>query len=128
MTSEQAVATAVLAVLNEALDPKAAYEVDAIPEPRPSEYVEVQVTRRFGGVMRSCGTKATTGWRVSVFGISQMYVGNARDLLQKCNTALEFARLDVDGEQSTPVQFETADAVKPDDGWFSGWRDYTLTI
>lgn len=126
--SEQQQVDAILSLLNAALAPKVAYEVDTVPSPRPSEYVEVQIARRFGGQIRTCGAKATTGWRVTVYGISQYAVSDARLMLDKCRTALEYRRLQVGVATSTPAQFDAAGPISPDDGWFSGWHDYTFTI
>lgn len=128
MTTEQQNADAILAALNAALAPKMAYEVDDVPSPRPAEYVEVQLVRRFGGTARGCGWKGTVGYRLTVFGISQTSASNARMLLEKCRAALEFQHLVVDGQQTTPIQFETANEVAPDDGWLSGFHDYTYAL
>lgn len=124
----QAQMDAVLAALNTALAPKVAYDLDDVPSPRPSEYVEVTVTRRFGGERRLCQRTGLSGWRITVRGVSQASASNARNSLEKCRGALEFKPLIVAGETSTGVQFETSDPPEPDEGWFSGLDAYTYTI
>lgn len=126
--SEQAHVDAVLALLNEALAPKRAYEVDSVPSPRPAEYVEVQIARVLGGSRRINARKMTDGYRITVYGISQTHAANARLMLDKARAAVEYARIQIGGAKTTPVQFEVADPVRPDDGWLSGWADYTYTI
>lgn len=124
----QANATAILALLNTALSPKVAYDLDDIPSPRPAEYVEIGLSRRFGALARSSGGKGRTGYRVTIRAVSQASVVNARNSLEKSRAALEFARLSVGGETSTPVEFETEDPAQYDEGWFSGLLVFTYVI
>lgn len=121
--TEQQEATAVLAALNTALAPKVAYELDAVPATRPANYVEVTVSRRFGGEERAA-RKGSTGWRITTRAVSR-YVSDARLMHEKSRTALEYVRLSVGGKSSTPVQFETEVPVQEDDGWFSGLISWT---
>lgn len=131
MTAQQQVAQ-VLAVLNaplNALDtPKTAYDVGKEPSPRPKEYVDVNVSRVFGGTPRTSSQKYLTGYRVTVRGVSELSATNARNSLEVCRAALEYKRLTVDGQESTPIQFETEDPAEPDNGWFVGLLAFTYTI
>lgn len=126
--SEAQNAEAVLALINAALNPRShAYDVDAIPETRPADYVEVSVSRRYGGSPRLDGLRGAVGWRVTARAVSTN-VANARLMHEKTRAALEYRRVVAGGRTSTPVQFETSEPVGPDDGWFSGLTSYTYTI
>lgn len=120
-------ATAVLAALNASLTPKVAYDYDEVPAERPDNYVEISVSRRFGGEPRLTGRKGSTGWRVTTRAVSR-YVSDARLMQEKCRTALEYVRLTVGGETTTPIDFESEDPVGPDDGWFSGLITWTYVL
>ena len=127
--TEQQVVTAVLAVVSGALTGgRQAYDVDKVPSTRPAEYVEVSVTRRFGGEPRNDAWVGTTGWRIALRFVSQSSVPDARNMARQAGDALEFAVLTAGGLQSTPVQFEGAEEIGPDDGWFSGLTTYTTTF
>ena len=128
MSTEEQHAAAVLAVLNAALAPKVAYEVDTLPATRPAEYVEVSLVRRFGGEQRMSARSTATGYRVLVRVVSKASVSNARVMREKSRQALEYARLSVASRVTTPVQFEGGEPVGPDDGWFSGLDTYTYSI
>lgn len=127
MTAQQT-AAAILAVLNPALDPRQAFELDEVPAERPSEYVEITLTRMFGGQRRNCGGIGTTGYRLTARAVSQFAVSNVRKSLETCRAELEFLRLVVGDRTSTPLQFETEDPAAYDDGWFSGLHAYTFVI
>lgn len=125
----QAQAEALLAKLNTALPAAVrAFDLDEVPTPRPREYVEITLSRRFGGSRRLCQRTGITGWRVTVRAVSQASVSNVRKSLETCRKALEFQQLTASGETSTGIQFETEDPADPDDGWFSGLHAYTYTI
>lgn len=123
--SEESQAVAIKAALNAVLDalstPRAAYESDDLAklESLPAAYVELFVTRRFGGTERNAGGKGREGWRIGTRGVAQT-VTNARLMLAKTAEALEEVRLTVDGIATTPIKFESAEVVGPDDGWYSG--------
>lgn len=120
---------AIVEALNAALPPKCrAYPLGKVPADRPAEYVEVIVTRRFGGERRQCGRSGATGYRDLIRGVSQVSADNVLATLEICRAALEFQQLDVEGRATTPVQFETATAAAPDNGWFSGATTYTHVI
>lgn len=131
MTAQEQV-TEVLAVVGAPLGalatPRTAYDMGREPSPRPKEYVDVNVSRIFGGTPRVSSQKYLTGYRVTVRSVSQVSAANARVALETCRAALEYARLVVNGQTSTPVQFETEDPAEPDDGWFTGLMAFTFTI
>lgn len=127
--NEQTHATAVLALLNAALPSTVrAYDSDDVPDTLPSKYVEVAVSRRFGGNLRASATTDASGWRVLTRVVDQTSVSNARLTANTVRTALEFARLSIGGKKSTPVRFETADPIAPDSGWWSGLTAWTYAL
>lgn len=128
VADERLHATAVVARLNAVLPAAVrAYDIDDVPAEKPSKYVEVTVSRRFGGVLRTAAT-STGGWRVTTRVVDQTSISNARLTANTVRTALEFYRLSVGGKTSTPTQFETAEVIGPDDGWWSGLTAWTYTL
>lgn len=120
--------TAVLAALTTALSPKVPYLLHAVPSPRPSEYVAVVVSRRFGGNLNLGAQMGITGYRISVEAVSEQSGTNAAVSLEKCRAALEFVRLTVGGKSTTPIQYEAETPIDYDDGWFSGVMQFTYTV
>lgn len=128
MITEQQVVTEVLAKINAQLTGDTnAFEPDGVPSPRPAEHVVVTVVRRAGGAPRG-GRYSTTGWSVYVMAASQTAAQNARVSLQEARQGLESVVITVDGVESTPIRFDSARVVGPDDGWFSGVNVYTFTL
>lgn len=128
MTGQQQ-ATAILAALNAALPVgKKAFDLDDVPDPRPAEYTEVTLSRRFGGNLNLSGSMNVVGTRVTVRCVSQTSVANVRASLEKCRAALEFKRLTIGSKTTTPIQFETEDPAGPDDTWFSGLMSFTFAL
>lgn len=121
-------AAAILTLLNAALSDVEAYEADEVPKTRPSEYVDIAIGRRFGGERRSSSQAGLTGYRLTVRATSEMAPSNVRDTLEDCRAALEYQRVTVGGEVSTPLQFETEDPAGEDEGHFSGVMAFTYTI
>lgn len=120
---------AIVEALNAALPTACrAYPLGKVPATRPAEYVEVIVTRRFGGERRQCSRTGAVGYRALIRAVSQVSVDNVLATLETCRLALEFQQLDLDGRTTTPVQFETATAAAPDNGWFSSATTYTYVI
>lgn len=126
--SAAAFTTAALAVINAQFSSTRAFELDDVPSPRPSEYLEVVVSRRFGGLLKQGGSMSVVGYRVTCRAVSQSSVANARNMLEKARTGLEYARLVVGAEITTPIQFETEDPAAYDDGWFSGLQSFTCAL
>lgn len=128
MPTEQQVATEALRIANAALPATTrAYEPSKVPATRPDEYVTVAVVRRSGGRPRS-GRYVTTGWALYVMAASKTSESNARNSLEKIRAALESQVLTVAGVTSTPVKFDSARPVGPDNTWSSGVNTYTFTL
>lgn len=123
----QASVTEILARLNNVLTPTA-YDLGRVPSPRPPEFAELTLSRRFGGSQRVCGGIATTGYRFTVAGVSQASVANVRNTLERVRAEFEFSRLVVGGVRSTPIQFETDDEADYGAGWFSEYMAFTYAI
>lgn len=122
---------AVLTLLNAALPSGVdAYDLDEVPKTRPTEYVDAVLGRRFGGEneRRASSHLWLTGYRLTVRATSETSVMGVRTSLEACRAALEYQRLVVGGETSTPIQFETEDPPGSDSGWFSGVMAFTYTI
>ena len=128
MTAQQVV-DAVLVALNTALPGSvAAYDVDEVPTPRPSEYVDIGLTRRFGGNLKQGGSMDVTGYRLTVQAVSRTSVANVRNSLEKCRAAIEFQSLIVGTSTTTPIQFETEDDYDLGSGWVSGVIAFTFAL
>ena len=126
MTDQQAMA-AVLAAVNAAVVPTA-YEEDKVPSTWPSEFVVVNLTRTYGGVKRSDGTFAETGYRLQLDVTSHNSRLNVRKSLDDARAGLEFSRLSIDGRESTLIQFENATVATTKDGWHTARQFYTFVI
>lgn len=128
MATETEILTAVLAAANTALPTgRDAYEPGKVPTPRPNEFVTVTIARRGGGSARA-GRFATTGWAVYVMGASMTASSNARDSLRLVDGALDGVVLAIADETTTPIRFDNARPVAPDDGWFTGVNTYHFAI
>lgn len=121
--SEELVAAAVIAKLGEFN--AVPYDLDEIPATLPAYYNEVTVTRRFGGLERASMPGATP-YRVTVRAVAKT-VSNAREMRRRAGL-IEGARVTADGLTSTPLRFESAQPIGPDDGWHSGLTSYTFAI
>lgn len=127
MSTEEQHALAVIAALNAAN--AAAYDIDDLKgmTTLPAQYTEVTISRRFGAPNRNNGSTGRSGWRVTARTVAKT-VSNAREMRKRARAGLEFARLTVDGAQSTPVQFESEDPIGDDDGLYSGLTTYVYAI
>ncbi len=131
LADEQPVATAVKALLTSLLAPVAAtpYEYDeaAALASLPGRYVEWTLSRRVGGESRVCSGIGTVGWRLTT-----RVVARSSDGCRVMRTAIngvEGSVITVGDLASTPVQFETADDIGPDDaGYVSGISAWTFTL
>lgn len=130
LVADEALHTAAfLAAVNASLPASVrAYSPDAVPEPLPQDYVEVTVSRRAGVANRANGRTLLGGWRATTRAVSSVGVYNAQRSEEKVRLGVEFKRLSVGGKTSTPVQFETSDAVGPDDGAWSGLSAWTYAL
>lgn len=104
------------------------YDFDDLAKisPRPDNYTEVTVTRRYGGEQRASGERDGRLYRATARQVSKT-VSNARNLRTK-SAGLEGVMLTVGSATTTPVEFETADPIGPDDGWFSGLESWTFAL
>jgi hypothetical protein len=126
MATDEQVATAFIAQL--AALGAIPYDYDDLAKvsPKPTNYTEVTVTRRFGGEQRASGERDGRLYRATARQVSQT-VSNARNLRAK-SAGLEGLMLTVAGSMTTPIEFETADVIAPDDGWFSGLETWTFAL
>lgn len=124
MASEEQHAEAVKAALT-ALSavPKDYDELD--PAALPAYYNEVTVERRFGGTLRGSNESPTEAYRITARSVAKT-VSNAREMRRRA-MQLEGTVLTIDGAETTPVEFESADPIGPDDGWYSGLLTLTYT-
>lgn len=115
-------------LLNTALAPHQAFTVQQLEDATalPQQYVELGVTRRFGGTELLAGSPRPLVWRAYTRAVALREV-NARRMRSLVSEALEDARLTVAGKTSGPLRFESADPVAPDDGWYSGLTTWTYT-
>lgn len=125
MATRQDHVDGVLAAFNAA--DKVAYSADALPDVLPPAYIEIHVSRRFGGVQRVSGQYdgrlQRVVARVVARTLSRAYL--LWDLLDD----VEGTPLTVGGLTTTPLEFETEDdQIAPDQGWFSGSRSLTYAL
>lgn len=102
------------------------FDLDEVPSRPPDNYTQVTVTRRFGGEQRSSGERDGRLYRATTRQVGKT-VSNARNLRTK-SAGLEGAVLTIGSATSTPIEFETADDIGPDDGWFSGLETWTFAL
>jgi hypothetical protein len=125
--SEEECAAAVIAALSAAS--AAPYDLDdvkALPTV-PDGYTEVLVARRGGAPNRNPGSTGRRGWRISTRQVGTS-VTNAREMRKRTHAALEFVRLTVGGDKTTPIQFEGAEPIGEDGGYWSGLETWTYAI
>lgn len=123
MPNEQAHSDAVVAAFS-ALG-AIAYDLGDVPS-SAAHYTEITVTRRFGGEQRGSGEREGQLFRITARQVAKVYQ-NAQNLRAK-SAGIEGAVLTVGGTTTTPVEFESADPIAPDDGWFSGLETWTYRI
>lgn len=124
MPNEQAHSDAVVALLTTlgALP----YDLGDIPATPPERYTEVTVTRRFGGEQRFSGLRDGQLFRITARQVAKVYQ-NAQNLRAK-SAAIEGVTLTVGGQTTTPIEFESADPIGTDDGWYSGLETWTYAL
>lgn len=123
MASEEQHAEAVKAALT-ALT-AVPYDYDEIPATLPAYYNAITVERRYGGTGRGSGEIPTEAYRITAQSIAKT-VSNAREMRRRARL-LEGVVLTIDGTETTPIEFESADPIGPDDGWYSGLLTLTYT-
>lgn len=92
----------------------------------PPIYLLLTVERRATGVYRAARA-GVSGWRISIRGVGRT-VDEARWALHKATVALDEQNLLIGGKTSTPVTFNTSQAVGKDDGRFSGLIAWTYAL
>jgi hypothetical protein len=128
MATESEILAAALAKINTGMPAaRQACEPSKVATERPPEYLTVTLARRPGGSPRA-GRHSTTGWALYLFAASSTEESNARNSLEKARAAIENEPLVVGDETSTPVRFDNARPVSPDDGWFSGSNVYHFAL
>lgn len=124
MATEEQHAAAVIAALNAV--GAHAYDYDDLPATRPDFYTEVTVSQRFGGERRHSGERDGELYRITARSVAKT-VTNARLLRTKAKALID-TPLTVASATTTPVEFETADPIGPDDGWYSGLLSLTYAL
>lgn len=93
--------------------------------PLPQKWVLLTIERRYTETTHIGRTR--TAFRAYVRTVADTK-HNAGDLTLRCTEAIEDAVLVIDDVESTMVAHETSEAVKPDDGKFSGMTSFTFTL
>lgn len=116
------------------------YDWGVIPSSTVSAYNSVTVVDRFGGVPNLVGKSGTRGVRIIVRAVGKAIdpanpLGNAREMRRRHDLALREKRLTIGGVTTNPIEFESAEAIGPEDGgqlttgaWCLGDTFYTCVI
>lgn len=127
--TEEQHAAAVIAALSAAT--AAPYDLDDAKKLTAAQiypgYTGVTVSPRFGAPNRAPGSTGRRGWRITTRQVGGT-VSNAREMRKRTHAALEFVRLSVGGGTTTPIQFEGAEPIGEDDGYWSGLETWTYAI
>lgn len=115
---------AVLAAYN--ATEKVAYTLDSLPDVLPPRHLVVTVVRRFGGVQRLAGVVDGRLYRIVARAVAKTVDGTQQMLEQVY--ALENQTLTFGAATSTPVAFESADSLAPDQGWYSAGASFTYAL
>lgn len=102
-----------------------AYDYGTLPDDLPEFYTEVTVTRRYGGPFRDYAP-AVGLFRVTTRAVAR-YLVNAQ-LVRAKAAGIEGTVLTIDGQQTTPIAFESETVIGPDDGWYSGISAWTYGL
>lgn len=132
MPALEDVAAALITAMNSALSsygatPDAVKALDYDDAAKATgDHVQVGLARRYTGVERA-GREAQKPYRLTTRPVAG-FVGSARGLDKRVDSALNGARITVDGATSTPIRLETSDEIGPDDGKFSGLTTWTFVL
>jgi hypothetical protein len=132
MADERPHADALLAALDTELDPRAAYSRGKVPGldgnagPEPAIYVILDLERRDGGPTMRAGRTLRRSWRATIRGVGRT-VDEARWALSRASE-IEGVQFVIDDLTTTPLAFESAEGVAPDDKRYSGSITYTYGI
>jgi hypothetical protein len=120
--------TAQLAIPEDGEDPNIwqAFDVDdpELTGDLPAIYVTVLIERRYGGRPGMSGAVRGVGWRITTRAVGTT-IGEARWARVRIHRALEGRRLDVAGEFTTQIRFETERPIGEDDGRYAGSTEWT---
>jgi hypothetical protein len=124
-------ATAIKAAIDAALPTTVnVYDYSTVPGTNgntgtiPAQFVIVALERRYNPNLRTTAQAGSTGWRISARAVATS-VTNAGLLLAAVSTALNEQRLTIDGETTTPIQFESDQAPEFDSGKYAGLSLWT---
>lgn len=93
----------------------------------PVRYVEVTVSRRFGGSPRRAGSPSeVVSYRATTRAVAKTQDDALR--LADATAGLEGSILTVGSGTSGGVDYESSSRVAPDDGWFSGMTVWTFSV
>lgn len=127
-TSANLAHSAIAALLTPALPAgTAVYAHGKVPSPLPQKFVLLTVERAYVESTHGVRARTRASFRAYVRAVADMK-HNADDIADRCSGALEDAWLVIDGSTSTPVQHESSEFVRPDDGKFSGLTTFTFTL
>lgn len=121
---------AILTALNAGLAPRAAYArgtvpgLSGAPGVEPPIYGVVDLERRDGDAPLRSARTTRRAWRVTLRGVGRT-VSEAQWALARMSAAVEGVSLTVGSAQTSPLIFEAAEGVAPDDGRYSGSITYT---
>lgn len=93
----------------------------------PTTFVIVSVERRFNPTRRLTAQAGSTGWRISARCVAST-VTNVGLLLNAVAVALNENRLTIDGDTTTPIQFESDRAAEYDSGKYAAYSIWTYAI
>lgn len=118
--SEQA--AAILVALNAALEPAAAYEYSKVPGSNgnagtePAKYVVIDLSRRYVDKRLASGEVSVSGYRLGVRYVAKA-TNDARNMRRIVTGVLEDQILTTDDGEVGPFVFESAEALRPDEGY-----------
>lgn len=133
MSTEADILDAAKTAANVTLSPREAYTASEIKRltdngSAPTQYAELNVVQRPKlSAGRNSPGPDLSWWRLTVRAVADTDT-NARTILADVRDAFEFQRLTVGSATTTPIAYETGDAVGEDDEWWSGLAVYTFTL
>lgn len=105
----------------------AAYERGRLPDVPDPAYCEVEITRLPGGNFRAGGPGPTFGlFQITERASSKDPVALRRN--RDAVAAIEGETFDVADFTTTPVMFDGADPISPEDGLYVGFRTWTYAL
>lgn len=128
--------SAIKAAIKAEFGPNNAYDYGEVPGDKnaatealrksalPNIFAVVSVERRYNPNLRMTAQAGSAGWRVSVRCMGKTVV-QAQWAMFHVGQALNEQRLVIDGEPTTPIQFESDEAPRWDDQRFAGLVIYT---